>query len=409
MGVIILLSIIIVLVIILFAVIAKDNAKNDKEEAKCFEEQITIIMDKLQTGDTENIDSYFKEVMAEDSSRAEFYVVFANILRERGHFNDAINIHKSVLKRQFVEENRIFKGWVLGNLSEDFRKAGMIDRALRTYNDALALLSEKTPNILKSQKSNKEQKFSRFSKDWLKTLLKRYIILCKQVGDYQKLLSLTDMLHSIDGFSDEEKYKREVAFIYNQLGENEVAEGNEKKAVEFFKKGLSICRELYPAYLNLANIYKKNKKQKAMSFIEQLVKDIPKKGFLVLPLVREINENKFEDICFALLNGNDNDWRVRLELGRYYMDKGEREKGLKEFKKCLVIAPMVLIIHQEIWKYLLKHPEDTVVFKEYANTLNEVLVFNNPFVCTKCNYKSSEFLWKCPYCHEFDTFSELKI
>ncbi len=407
MSIIILLSIIIILTILLFIVVTREETKNKKDTQECFDKTVTLILDKLQTGELEGIEGLFKEILNRDSSKVEFYVILANIIRERGYISEAINIHKSVLKRHDVLENKVLKGWVLGNLAEDFRKGGMIDRALRTYKDALALLSEKDASSLKLKKESDDKDTTALM--WKKTLLKRYILLCKQVGDYEKLLSLIDIYSSVKGFGNEEEYKREVAFVYNQLGEEEFKNGNTKKAIEYFKKGLSICRELYPAYINLAKIFKDTKKQKAIQFMEQLIEEIPSKGFLVLPLFKELAPEKFEKVCEELLSTNENDWRVRLELGRYFMEKGEKGKGLLELKKCLELSPMVLIIHQEIWKYLLKNPDDINVFKEYANTLNKVLVFNNPFICSKCNYKSSEFLWKCPYCHEFDTFVELKI
>ena len=418
MGVVVLLSIIIILAIILFIVVSRDDSTNKSlPVVECYEKNTMLIIDKLQTGDLEGIEGLFKEILNQDSSKADFYVVLANIVRDRGYISEAINMHKNVLKRHDVDEDKLFKGWVLGNLAEDFRKGGMIDRALRTYNDALALLTEKEsiPKKFKIDIKGKKKKDKEKDKTdtpvevWTKSLLKRYILLCKQVGDYKKLLGLIEMYGSMVGYSDEHEQKREVAFIYNQLGEEEMKNGDKNKAEAYFRKGLTIYRELYPSYINLALLNKDSRPKKSIEFMEDLIEEIPSKGFLVLPLFKELAVEKFEDICNKLLNNNDNDWRVRLELGRYYMEKGEREKGLLEFKKCLKISPMVLIIHQEIWKYLLKNPEDINVFREYANTLNKVLVFNNPFICSKCNYKSSEFLWKCPYCHEFDTFVELKI
>ncbi len=415
MALVILLAVIIILVIILFIFYTHENEKHEDKEKNCFEDKITLILDKLQIQDLEGIEALFREIMNEDTSRTEFYVILANILRDRGHISEAINMHKNVLKRPDVLDDHIFKGWVLGNLAEDFRQGGMIDRALRTYHDALCLLTSQENNGKKSKKNkiliNDREKAIEI---WKKSLLKRYINLCKQVGDYEKLLGLIEMYYSSEKKKSEEegendKQRKEIAFIYNEMGENELKNKNQKKAIQYFLKAVSIYNRVYPSYINLATVYKESNKRKALKYLDEVIEHIPSRAFLILPLYRELSPDRFENVCFQLLNVNENDWRVRLELGRYYMKKGEKNKGLLEFKKCLELSPMVLIIHQEIWKYLLKNPDDVSVFKEYANTLNKVLVFNNPFVCSNCNYKSSEFLWKCPYCHEFDTFVELKI
>ncbi len=386
MAIVILLSIIIILVVLLFVLVSRDSGERKPEQKEDLYPHLIKIIDKLQTGEIEGIEDYFKTIITKDTSKLEIYVIFANLLRERGHISEAISIHKAVLKRPEIEESAELKSWVLGNLSEDFRKGGMIDRALRTYEDSFRLNS----------------------KD--KVLLKRYIGLCKQVGEYKRLLSLYEVYNSLKGFDSEDSYKREVAFVYNQLGEIELVSGNPKSAVAYFNKGISLYSELYPAYLNLAKHYdEQSKVSKAKKYLDDLIELIPSKAFLGLPLYKKVAPKEFEEVCRGLLNNNENDWRVRLELGRFLMEQNRKNEALKEFKKCIELAPMVLIIHQEIWKYLLKNPDDTEVFKEYANTLNRVLVFNNPFICSKCNYKSSEFLWKCPYCHEFDTFVELKI
>ncbi len=415
MGLVILLAVIIILVIILFIFYTHENEKHEDKEKNCFEDKITLILDKLQTQDLEDIEKLFREIMSEDTSRIEFYVILANIIRDRGHISEAINMHKNVLKRPDVLEDNILKGWVLGNLAEDFRQGGMIDRALRTYHDALSLLTSQESGVKKSRQ-NKTLLYDREMavKIWKKSLLQRYIILCKQVGDYEKLLGLIEMYYAIERDKNEkqgenEGQRKEIAFIYNEMGENELKNNNQKKAIQHFSKAVSIYKRVYPAYINLARVYKESNKRKALKYLDEVIEHVPSRAFLILPLYRELSPERFEDVCFQLLSVNEHDWRVRLELGRYYMKKGEKGKGLLEFKKCLELSPMVLIIHQEIWKYLLKNPDDVDVFREYANTLNKVLVFNNPFICSKCNYKSSEFLWKCPYCHEFDTFVELKI
>jgi len=33
----------------------------------------------------------------------------------------------------------------------------------------------------------------------------------------------------------------------------------------------------------------------------------------------------------------------------------------------------------------------------------------DPHVCQRCHYRSTELLWQCPHCHEWDTFVEDRI
>jgi len=33
----------------------------------------------------------------------------------------------------------------------------------------------------------------------------------------------------------------------------------------------------------------------------------------------------------------------------------------------------------------------------------------DPHVCVRCRYRSTELLWQCPQCHEWNTFVEERI
>ena len=33
----------------------------------------------------------------------------------------------------------------------------------------------------------------------------------------------------------------------------------------------------------------------------------------------------------------------------------------------------------------------------------------DPHVCVKCHYRSTELLWQCPHCHEWNSFVEERI
>jgi lipopolysaccharide biosynthesis regulator YciM len=33
----------------------------------------------------------------------------------------------------------------------------------------------------------------------------------------------------------------------------------------------------------------------------------------------------------------------------------------------------------------------------------------DPHICIRCRYRSTELLWQCPHCHEWNTFVEDRI
>jgi lipopolysaccharide biosynthesis regulator YciM len=35
--------------------------------------------------------------------------------------------------------------------------------------------------------------------------------------------------------------------------------------------------------------------------------------------------------------------------------------------------------------------------------------YRDPHLCTSCRYRADAMLWRCPHCHEWDTFVEERL
>ena len=44
-----------------------------------------------------------------------------------------------------------------------------------------------------------------------------------------------------------------------------------------------------------------------------------------------------------------------------------------------------------------------------SSAARDAVFFLDPHVCMKCQYRSTELLWQCPHCHEWNTFVEERI
>ncbi|MDQ3169378.1 MAG: DNA repair protein RadA, partial [Acidobacteriota bacterium] len=77
--------------------------------------------------------------------------------------------------------------------------------------------------------------------------------------------------------------------------------------------------------------------------------------------------------------------------------------------EALVNNPHALAIHQTLWNTLsaLGLPQDLV--GRYVDITRESVFYLDPHVCMRCRYRSTELLWQCPHCHEWNTFIEERI
>ena len=88
---------------------------------------------------------------------------------------------------------------------------------------------------------------------------------------------------------------------------------------------------------------------------------------------------------------------------------GQASEGLELLFEALVINPHALALHQAIWRTLsqLKLPPSLV--ERYTDLAHDAIFYVDPHICVRCRYRSTELLWQCPHCHEWNTFVEERI
>ena len=87
----------------------------------------------------------------------------------------------------------------------------------------------------------------------------------------------------------------------------------------------------------------------------------------------------------------------------------DAEAALELLFAALVQNPHALSIHQAIWRALgqLRYPASLV--DHYSDLTQHAVFYLDPHVCLRCRYRSTELLWQCPHCHDWNTFVEERI
>src|SRR5207247_9284433 len=55
----------------------------------------------------------------------------------------------------------------------------------------------------------------------------------------------------------------------------------------------------------------------------------------------------------------------------------------------------------------LHHPPSLV--NRYSELTEHAVFYLDPHICLRCRYRSTELLWQCPHCHDWNTFVEERI
>ena len=110
-----------------------------------------------------------------------------------------------------------------------------------------------------------------------------------------------------------------------------------------------------------------------------------------------------------LIAANPQDWRARLALARHSPPQGRPREALELLFEALVHNPHALALHQAIWQTLSQLQPAARARRPLRRAHARRVFYLDPHVCVRCRYRSTELLWQCPHCHEWNTFVEERI
>jgi lipopolysaccharide assembly protein B len=187
------------------------------------------------------------------------------------------------------------------------------------------------------------------------------------------------------------------------------------EAVRRFDAAIDLDGRTVPAYLNLGDVRAaQGNEREAARVWETLVQVAPDRAYLAFDrlealAVRTGNPDRFTQLCRRLIEESPQDWRARLALSRHLNERGQPQEALELLFAALVQNPHALSVHQAIWRALaqLRHPAALV--DRYGELTEHAVFYLDPHVCMRCRYRSTELLWQCPHCHDWNTFVEERI
>jgi lipopolysaccharide assembly protein B len=167
--------------------------------------------------------------------------------------------------------------------------------------------------------------------------------------------------------------------------------------------------------LNLGDIrVAEGNEKEAAAIWDKLVQVAPDRAYLVFDRLESLAHRtgvpeRFTRLCRRLIDESPQDWRARLALSKHLAAAGQPHEALDLLFAALVQNPHALSIHQAIWRALgqLQHP--SILVNRYRDLTEHAVFYLDPHICMRCRYRSTELLWQCPHCHDWNTFVEERI
>jgi lipopolysaccharide assembly protein B len=319
----------------------------------------------------------------------EIRLILGNLYREKGQVGRAIQEHQGLLQRPNLR--KLEHANVLLCLGLDYKAGGFVDRALEAFSEVLRLDPGNEYALANLEKLYEEQH------QWREAYATR-----------QKLAAAAD---------DERKARHEeiLAFLEDALGRESLARMEYAEAARHFSSAIELDARNPPAYLNLGDVqFLQGETGQAVGTWERLVDASPDRSHLAFARLESAypkmgHVNKFPDLCRRLITDDPQNWRARLALARHLSSTGGAREGLELMFEALTINPHGLALHQAIWENLssLGLPHELV--DRYLELTRKSIFYVDPHICVRCRYRSTELLWRCPHCHEWNTFVEERI
>ena len=324
-----------------------------------------------------------------DPDALEVHMILGNLYREKGQVGKAITAHQSLLQRARL--SKIEHAYVLLCLGLDYKRGGFVDRALEAFNEVLRLDATNEYALVNLQKLHEEQ------------------------HQWTEAYDTRQRLNKLAAIEARPQSEAILAFLENEIGLEAMRRKDYPEAVRRFQAAIDLDARTVPAYLNLGDVrIEQGKDREAAQIWETLVQVAPDRAYLAFDrlealAVRTGSPDRFTHLCRRVIEESPQDWRARLALARHLTANSRPQEALEFLFAALVQNPHALGVHQAIWRSLgqLRHPKALV--DRYGELTEHAVFYLDPHVCMRCRYRSTELLWQCPHCHDWNTFVEERI
>jgi lipopolysaccharide biosynthesis regulator YciM len=319
----------------------------------------------------------------------EIHLILGNLYREKGQVGRAIQEHQKLLQRPHLR--KLEHANVLLCLGLDYKHGGFVDRALEAFTEVLRLDAQNRYAMSNLEKLHEEQ------------------------HQWTDAYAMRQKLAARDKPEQQERHQEILAFLENEIGQAALKRRDDAEAVRRFEAAVDLDPRNAPAYLNLGDVrLEQNDMRGALDAWTRLLKTSPERAYLTFSRFENVYNRMndaagFPALCRRLIANDAQEWRARLALARHLTSHGQAADGLELLFEALAINPHALALHQAIWDTLVELKLPAALVNRYAGLAHDAIFYLDPHICVRCRYRSTELLWQCPHCHEWNTFIEERI
>jgi lipopolysaccharide biosynthesis regulator YciM len=271
----------------------------------------------------------------------------------------------------------------LYELGLDYKKAGLLDRAIATFQDVMSRDPKMIPAYVQLEH------------------------LYEEVKDWEAAFGVEEKLSKLRKSDD----RHVLAHMMTELGKTQVAQGDRRAARHAFKRAISVHPQCVDAYLHFGDLYaEEGQDAKAVAMWKKVMEVAPGMTFLAYDRLEHAffrmgQVRALEEFLRERSAAGDADLMTRIFLAKHLRKKGEMEEARRTLKGILDQWAASREARHELINVLVAQGRKEEALSEYEDLMASLHVVDRHFLCQACGYKSAELLWKCPQCRRWDTMA----
>ncbi len=358
----------------------KQNRKGKKKEA--LQAEIAQGLTFLFQGDVENARIHLRNALRRDPQNLDIYAKLSDLHVGQGELKEAVEI----LERAWAVDSSNEK--ILLKKARLYNQMGNVAMAIDTLEKVLSL----DPNNRAGLTNLRDIYLQK--EDW------------KQAVNVQKSI-LRVISNDVDASREKSLYlglKYEYAQSSMLSGDN----GSLEKALRLCKEIIKQQKGFQPAYLLLGDIYQKQKRWVDAGKILGKGFHVSKSVIFLLRLenlyLRRNDQKTLLKIYRRILENNPHNTVIQFFYSRLCLKLQMLDEAMDELVEIKKRQEDVAALHALMAEVLAQkgHLEDAV--REYKRTSELTSSLRLPFICDSCGRESSDWIARCPSCHQWNTY-----
>ena len=371
-----LILIIVILVIIVIVILTLKKSRKGRDDSVDY----LAALNYLLVGERQKALTNLRKTVQKNTANVDAYIKIGDILRDKGHIERAIKIHRGLTVRSDLTTLERIE--ILRSLVKDYRAAKKYDNALIHCQSLLELTK---------------------NEQWFQEL---QIKLLEEKGDWDKAFEVRKKYNRAKGIK-----KDKILALYKvEAGLKLVADGKEHDGRVKYREAIKVDKKCASAYLNLSDSYiRENRLSDALTELKRFIEQVPDLAYLAFDQIKELlfqkgNFGEIEYIYNLLLKSNPNINSIRFALADIYERKGAFAKAIDLCREELDKNPDSKSAKQYLVKYYAKTNQRDKALDLSLELIDTSFTEEKKYSCKNCGFTANKPYWHCPQCKEWDSF-----